>query len=98
MKKCKVEGCRRIVDSRGLCDAHYQRWNRVGDTMDDVPINLRTRDCLRYPVNLRCKSPICNRPVYAKKLCEAHYKRQQRTGKAKIDKKVGKPTWERKRA
>ena len=96
MRQCSVEGCNRLATSRRLCDAHYQRWNRVGDTMDDVPIRLRVRDCHRFKEGTKCKSPICHLPVHCKGLCEPHYRRMQRTGDAKINKPVSKPSWIRK--
>lgn len=27
---CQLERCRKPVHVRGLCDAHYQRWRKVG--------------------------------------------------------------------
>lgn len=35
---CEVEGCERVVYSRGYCNAHYQRLLRYGDLKLDKPL------------------------------------------------------------
>lgn len=38
MAVCSVPGCQRVVDSRGWCFAHYQRWYLNGDVQADKPL------------------------------------------------------------
>lgn len=41
--ECSVEGCDRpVVNTRGWCALHYQRWRRTGDP-------LSTRKCGAQP-------------------------------------------------
>lgn len=63
---CKVEGCEKPVDAKGLCHGHYQRLQRKSSLVLESP--------LRTPGRL-CSVPECGRPHKAKGFCAAHYKR-----------------------
>jgi hypothetical protein len=38
LRFCKIEGCNRLVDARGLCTGHYRRLKRYGDPQASQPI------------------------------------------------------------
>lgn len=59
-KICKIEGCDRPVDSRGLCSRHYQEW-------------LYNKDRQLEPGEKVCSVPGCNKRVKSKGLCGKHY-------------------------
>lgn len=81
-KPCAVEPCDRVATTRGLCTAHYQRWNRYGDVRPHDPIGGTPR-----PV--RCTARACERPTASRGLCEAHYRRLVRWGDIREDLPVG---------
>lgn len=33
-KKCSIDGCEKLSQSRGLCSSHYARWWRYGENND----------------------------------------------------------------
>lgn len=35
---CTVEGCDRVRTARGMCNAHYQRYRKYGDTFPSMPV------------------------------------------------------------
>lgn len=37
-QECSVQQCERPVYGHGLCNAHYQRWRKHGDTLPHIPI------------------------------------------------------------
>lgn len=46
---CSVEGCDRVVVTRGWCKGHYTRWIRHGTVQADKPIDYRLRPIGGYP-------------------------------------------------
>lgn len=38
--QCSIEGCTTLTNSRGWCNAHYQRWRRTGDPLKLVKPNV----------------------------------------------------------
>lgn len=40
---CTIPNCGKPRDARGLCPAHYRRWQRFGDTLPDIPVSRLTR-------------------------------------------------------
>jgi hypothetical protein len=38
LRFCKIEGCNRLVDARGLCTGHYRRFKLHGDSQASQPI------------------------------------------------------------
>ena len=77
---CSVDGCDRLVVSRGWCGMHYQRWYHHGDPMFQRP--------KADPV---CSVPGCGR-VRGNQgghgLCAAHYNRW-RAGDVRADVPIG---------
>ena len=69
---CTVEHCGRKHYSRGWCQAHYKRWRRYGDVLEDVPIG-------RPPAG-PCRASGCELAAEAKQLCHGHFQRLLRTG------------------
>jgi hypothetical protein len=69
MKVCSVSGCRKRVEARGLCHAHYLQW-RSG-----VPYHAPLK---RTPKGKYQACTVDGRAAahYAKGLCSRHYKRQ----------------------
>jgi hypothetical protein len=73
---CSVPTCPEPVRARGLCGAHYKRWNKDGNVRPDVPLkngkgfarwsalHMRLRD-RRGPANTHpCAWPECNSLAY----------------------------------
>ena len=38
MEKCSIKNCNREIRTNVLCGAHYARWLRHGDALQDIPI------------------------------------------------------------
>ena len=72
---CSVEGCDGVVDTRGMCSAHYRRHLHTGEV---GPAQVRRRARGPRP----CAVSGCHRQVLAHDLCRAHYERLTRTGAA----------------
>lgn len=64
---CSIEGCERMVHTRGWCAMHYHRWQRHGDPLYVRPPRL-------------CSVDGCERKSQAKGLCGTHYTRLRRQG------------------
>ena len=69
---CRVEGCERDVEARGLCRLHYQRLRKTGD----VGPSGKMRQARKAP----CSVEGCKRQVQARGLCQLHYVRKRKTG------------------
>lgn len=69
---CSVEDCTRPPLAQGLCNAHYQRFRRLGDP---GPTSIRPKN----PRRGECEVMDCQSLVKANGLCSFHYTRQ-RTG------------------
>ena len=41
---CSVDGCSRTFHARGMCDVHYRRWKRHGDTTALIRYNTGTAE------------------------------------------------------
>ena len=72
-RRCEIEGCGRKHYGRGLCAAHYRRWQRRGDVMVDVPIGPSK-------IDHNCIVDGCEAKAIAKDLCNRHYMRNWRYG------------------
>ena len=71
---CSIDGCGKFCVGRGLCDMHYRRMRRHGDT---------SRGRIKPPT-LICSvdgcNEVANRPGSAKGMCSKHYNRSKRHG------------------
>lgn len=67
-RMCSIEGCGKPTHARGLCAAHYRRWQRHGD-----PLGGRNPSCI-------CSVRGCDRPAQNHRMCGAHYMRWCRHG------------------
>lgn len=87
-KECKIEGCSREVDSKGLCQMHYLRQRRGETNMS--PEKLNAKGIKRPPWKLNdpryknkgrlCDVPGCKQAFYAKGLCRKHWNSQHSKG------------------
>jgi hypothetical protein len=75
---CTVPGCPRRHYGRGLCRAHYARWQRTGNAGAATIAGHVTRDVV-------CTVESCDRRHEARGLCRTHYSRWQRTGDTGAD-------------
>lgn len=82
---CSVPWCRRPVNCRGLCSAHYFRLRRHGDVLAHVPIRDTANESL-------CAVDGCERTVYARRYCQMHYRRVLRSGDSERKKPDGPQT------
>jgi len=65
-KPCPVNGCQRQHFAKGLCEMHYQRWQKHGDpTFLCHPAKI--------PKGTLCSIKGCLNPYYSKNLCHHHY-------------------------
>ena len=67
---CTVEGCERLTFSRGLCQAHYQRVRRTGNT--------GSADVLVFSGATECRYEGCERPHSSRGLCLKHQAEERR--------------------
>lgn len=75
---CSVDGCGKpILNSRGWCSKHYQRWRRNGDPL--------LAKLIRTEAGQVCKADGCEREVSAKGLCVNHYVRLRKRGSYEDD-------------
>ena len=76
MATCSVPGCSRSLnshDARGMCQAHYLRWKKYGDTGG--------AQIKEYRPGLQCSVPDCARKAKAGGLCNSHYEQRRLTGR-----------------
>lgn len=69
--QCSAPGCERKSAHRGLCKAHYGRWQKKRDLQTHKPI----RD-VWIQHGETCTNDGCNREYYAKGMCKRCYKRE----------------------
>lgn len=75
---CSVEGCdKEILNSRGWCSKHYQRWRKNGNPL--------LAKLVRTEPGQVCKADRCGRAVSAKGLCANHYARLRKHGSHEDD-------------
>lgn len=77
--KCKGKGCNRSAVSRGLCGAHYWRFQKYGNP------DVLTRP--RYD-GVVCKAEGCKKDAYCKGFCHEHYRKFRLYGDPLISKKA----------
>lgn len=80
MAICSVDGCEKKVNTKGLCNKHFQRMKRTGTT-DPGPLSLD------HGVRI-CSVPDCGRKRRANGLCPKHYLRVKLTGTVDIGPKA----------
>jgi hypothetical protein len=83
-RKCSIDDCEKTAYKRGWCNAHYGRWQRLGDPLAVVDPSAK-------PV---CKVSGCEVISVAKTLCNTHYRRWRIYGDVREDVPVV-PTKER---
>lgn len=81
---CAVEACGRKAKTKGWCVAHYNRWWRLGDLKEDLPVAERGPDART------CSVPACDRPrnINPDGWCTVHLRRWQRTGDVGADRPI----------
>lgn len=77
MTECKIDGCANQSglpgSARGLCRAHYRRWERYGDEQEP------SRRLLSYEGDI-CTETECSKQAVANGLCGNHYAVTRRRG------------------
>ena len=59
VKKCKVEGCKRVYRAKGYCTVHFHKWRR-----GEMPAKGRYKTC---------DEEKCRKPLFRFGKCETHY-------------------------
>ncbi len=82
---CRVGACERAARLHGLCDGHYQRWERHGRPdiagfAESTSAAMRTRAPLQP-----CLAPGCGHGRNSNGLCVGHMRAWQRSGHAEIE-------------
>ena len=72
MGSCSVSECRSGSYARGLCSAHYRRWQKYGDPLAGGITRTARGDI--------CSVDGCGEPVRARGWCTNHYGRWKRNG------------------
>ena len=80
---CKVDGCARAAEGRGMCNMHYGRDFRNGDP--SVTRRQVSGSCTGKP----CSVEGCERQMFGGIYCSMHYKRFVRFGDPNVRKKRG---------
>ena len=71
---CSVDGCSRKVKARGLCEMHYLRLRRLGNTGAAAPLISKSTTGI-------CSFPDCGRAHHANSLCDGHLRQLRRGNK-----------------
>ena len=71
-KKCKVDGCTRLSDAKGFCNAHYLQ-DRAHGWITSVETLERNKGRI-------CKVSQCDDPAYSKGYCLRHYGQVRKHG------------------
>jgi hypothetical protein len=66
---CSIDGCTKLVRSRGWCDAHYMRWFRHGDPLAWIKPTIKP-----------CSVDGCEKDSKSRGYCHMHYRRLRRHG------------------
>ena len=71
-KRCKVDGCLKVRNAKGLCGMHYHRLRKHGDAnyIPKPPANL-----IIGPGDKVCKIEDCLKKVHIQGVCSMHYDR-----------------------
>ncbi len=64
--ECRIDGCNKEIDAKGLCHGHYQRLLRRSAVALQTPLRES---------GAACSIDGCDRPHKAKGFCATHYKR-----------------------
>lgn len=78
---CSVEGCERVLDSRGWCDYHYRHWLKHGD-----PLMVKKRGPKPKP-RPTCSVGGCERVVHGRGYCPLHYQQWKNNGDPLINRR-----------
>lgn len=73
MRTCTVEGCKRLHEAKGFCNAHNKQRLKYGKI-----VNIKIK---RIDPNRGCKVEGCKEKHSAKGYCVKHYNQMQRHGK-----------------
>lgn len=76
---CSIDGCDKSVESRGWCNAHYQRWLRHGEPT--------AGGSYRNPGAI-CAVDNCDRVAQGRGYCDMHYKRVRKYGTTELPPKI----------
>lgn len=74
-RTCAVDGCERQARATGWCQAHYQRWFRLGDPLaGGPPVDKPFRG------SAPCSIDGCDKVSVARTYCRAHYSKWSKYG------------------
>lgn len=72
---CKIEGCTKPKRTRGMCNAHYERWRKHGSAGTSMVKPWGTK---------RCSVPNCPRRHRSNGYCKLHHERWRKHGNPNI--------------
>jgi hypothetical protein len=72
---CTVDGCERVIDSKGYCDKHYARFRKHGDPHKVIQVAKVVPCVVEFP-----DGEICGLRGYSKQMCRKHYFANKRYG------------------
>jgi integrase len=81
---CAVAGCGRIVLARGLCRAHWQRWDKAGRPDLALFVTETKPVWRRYQPNAACRVPGCRYSTARQGICELHAQQWKRSGRTDL--------------
>lgn len=70
-RACAVDGCNRPLLARGLCSAHYGRWQKYGDPLSGGA----ERKPAAQQIAKKCSTAGCDHNAVTRGLCPGHYHR-----------------------